>query len=360
MAASKTALSEKVTAETIPAENGVAGGDVSNADAPVASIENRVPAPATALPDFLQNLTRRGRRWNWIVHFGWRFGERWGYDQCPLIAGAMAFFGLLSVFPAVVAGIAITVKALAGNQHVIESLQTYITQLFPGQAGSQIAAEITAKVESFAQSPNSRALSIVAIASLLWSGRAFFDTLAWQLNGIWPRAKTRTWWQHQLALWGTFLGAGLLWLLSTFVHVALSVLRALNDHFLNQYLPGLAIARESIVWDILTRFVAWLLTFFMFWLIYHFLPNVQTKQHRRVAVGAAMIAAVAWEIAKIAFTNFLGNLSRYEVAYGSVAGVVLTMMWIYFSSLIILLGAEAAATYEDVCNLNSNTSVCLE
>ena len=293
-----------------------------------------------------------------MVRFGWRLAERWGRDQCPLIAGAMAFFGLLSLFPAIVAGIAISVKALSSNQQIIASLQAYIAQLFPGAASNEIAREIASKVASFAASSNAKALSIVAIVSLIWSGRAFFDTLAWQLNSIWPRAEPRTFLQHQLALWGTFIGAGLLWLLSTGVHFALSIVRSLNEQLLNRYMPGLVISRESLFWDLLTRFISWLLTFFMFWLIYRFLPHVQSKQHRRVAVGAAMIAAVGWEVAKILFTRFLGNLSRYEVAYGSVAGVVLTMMWIYFSSLIILLGAEVAAAFEDTCAFNPEAGVC--
>lgn len=326
--------------------------------APDAAFEKRVPPPTTTLPEFLNTIARRGPRWSWTVRFGWRLAERWGTDQCPLIAGAMAFFGLLSVFPTIVAGIAISVKALSSNHQVIESLQAYIAQLFPGAASAEIAREIASKVESFAASSNSKALSIVAIVSLIWSGRAFFDTLAWQLNSIWPRAQPRTFLQHQIALWGTFIGAGLLWLLSTGIHFALSIVRSLNERFLLRYMPGLLISRESLLWDLLTRFISWVLTFFMFWLIYRFLPHVQSKQHRRIAVGAAMIAAVGWEIAKIMFTRFLGNLSRYEVAYGSVAGVVLTMMWIYFSSLIILLGAEVAAAFEDTCALNPESGVC--
>jgi uncharacterized BrkB/YihY/UPF0761 family membrane protein len=45
----------------------------------------------------------------------------------------------------------------------------------------------------------------------------------------------------------------------------------------------------------------------------------------------------------------MGNLGRYETTYGSVAGIVLTLLWIYFSSQIILAGAEAASAFETTC-----------
>ena len=85
----------------------------------------------------------------------------------------------------------------------------------------------------------------------------------------------------------------------------------------------------------------------MFWLLYRFLPNVEGRRRRRLVWLASVLAAVLWEGAKFAFAKFLGNLDRYQATYGSVAGVVVTMMWIYISSLIILLGAEAAAAYQE-------------
>ena len=297
------------------------------------------PITQSEMPAPLQTLSQRVPRLRWFIHFGWRLNERWNQNQCSLIAAAMAFFGLLSVFPLVLAVVAILSRTVFGDEEVLSQFQSYVASFFPGAAG-----EILGELRAIAAAANSTTLGVVAIVSLLWSGRAYFDTLAAVLNSIWPKARPRTFLQHQLALWSTFLGAGVLWLLSTGVTFALSVARALSDA-----LPDMFINRQPGMWDFLARLTAWLLTALMFWLIYRFLPNAQPGGRNRTALGAALIAAIGWEIAKIIFIKFLGNVARYQSTYGSVAGVVMTMMWIYFASLIILLGAEAAAAYEETC-----------
>jgi membrane protein len=75
-------------------------------------------------------------------------------------------------------------------------------------------------------------------------------------------------------------------------------------------------------------------------------------------LGAALLASIGWELAKFAFVHFLSNVGRYNRTYGSVAGVMLTMMWIYLASLIMLLGAEAAAAYEETCASRPEAAIC--
>ncbi len=294
--------------------------------------------PASTLPPPLQHVANFAPSLARVVQFGWRLSERWNFDKCPLIAAAMAFFGLLSLFPIMLAAAAIFGKYLAAHPQLRDNLLRSASGVFPG-ASLNILEE---QIKSIGQAPNSAAVGVVSVVSLLWSGRAFFDTLASVLNSIWLGAKPRTWWQHQVALWSTLLGAGLLCLLSTAVTFGLTAARSLSDA-----LPDLFINRQPLLWNGLARLSTWLLTTFMFWLIYRFLPNAQPGRRGRIALGSALVAAAGWEIAKWAFTHYLGNATRYGNIYGGVAGVVLTMMWLYFSSMIILLGAEAAAAYQE-------------
>lgn len=263
------------------------------------------------------------------------------------MAASMAFFGLLSIFPLVLAGVTILARVLAGNTKTLAEFAHFVGSFFPGAAGVGVAQEIKRGVTAIATGPNATVASLVALASLLWSGRAYFDTLITVLNRIWPGAQQRNFLMHQLSLVGLMVGTGLLFFFSSFTTFALGLAQTLAAEA-----PGanLFINRAPMLWDWLGKFVAWLLTVFMFYLLYRFGPNRQQeeRQHRRVILGAALVAALGFEFAKWAFTRFLGNVARYEATYGGVAGVVVTMLWIYFASLIILLGAEAAATYEDV------------
>lgn len=275
------------------------------------------------------------------IYYLWRLATRWGQDQCPLKAAAMAFFGLLSIFPIILAAVSILATVLAGNTVALNSFQSFVEQFFPGPTGENISVAIKNAVEKIAGGTSVTALSIVAVGSLLWSGRAFFETLAEVLNNVWPGTTARTFWQNQLVLWSTFIGAGILCILSSLATFLVALINGLL-----QYLPD-AIFDSLPLIEIITRLLAFLLTFVMFWLIYRFLPNVTGVRRNRLIIGAALTATLGWEIAKVVFTRFMGNLDRYEATYGSVAGVVITMMWIYFSSLIILLAAEAAAAYAE-------------
>lgn len=293
------------------------------------------------LPEAARPYLRGRPRLAWAAHFVWKFSERYGEHQCPLVAGALAFFGLLSLFPITLAAVAIMARFFANNTRAIAGLQSWVEGFFPGAAGNAMSSELAHVVAGLAGRSNPTALGALAIVPLLWSGRAYFDTLAYVLNNVWPNTQPRSFWQHQRVLWSTFLGAGLLWILSNLTTFALRIARSLSG-----YLPVHLDAQIPSFWDSLGAVVGWLLTVVMFWMLYYFLPNRRSPQRRRAAVGAAVLAALLWEAAKWLFSAFLGNLSRYEATYGSVAGIVLTLLWIYFSSLIILICAEAVAAYD--------------
>lgn len=295
-----------------------------------------IPAPIEKLLERLPWL-------KFPVRLGFRFSERWGQDSCFMMAAALAFFGLLSIFPLALAGVAILARAVAASDETLREFAAFVSSFFPGAAGEGIEQEIQRTVQAIATGPDATTVSVVAMLSLLWAGRAYFDTLATVLSTVWPGAAQRNFLKHQLALWGLMIGSGALFLLSTTATVALATVQTMAHK-----LPDLFINRAPLLWDWVGKSSAWGLTLFMFYLLYHYGPNREKPNTRRVVWGAAILAALGWEAAKWAFTQFLGNVTRYQATYGSVAGIVVTMLWIYVASIIILLGAEFAATLEDV------------
>ena len=289
------------------------------------------------LPAPLQKIADKAPRLARLVQFGWRLGERWGIDKCPLMAAAMAFFGLLSLFPVLLAALAILGKTLADRPDLQAQLLRFVGTFLPASIAQSL---LTGEVQKLASS-SAVGVSLFSIVSLLWSGRAFFDTLSSVLNSIWWQAKPRTWLQQQMVLWSTFLGAGVLWLLSTIVALGLAAVHAWSDD--NRVLDGV----HPGLWDFIGRTSSFLLTLLMFWTIYRFLPNASHGRRGRIALGSALFAAFAFEAARFLFARFLGSSPRYGLVYGSIAGVVLTLMWFYISSSIILLGAEITAAWEE-------------
>ncbi len=288
----------------------------------------------STLPKPLQMLADKAPFLAQFIGFAWRLVERWGNDKCPLMAAAMAFFGLLSLFPTLLALLAILGRVLANRPEVRDELLRFVSGFLPPDISkSLISGEVTKLASS-----NAVGVGLFSILSLLWSGRAFFDTLASVLNDIWIHTKPRTFLQQQIVLWSTLLGAGALWLLSSAASFGLTNL---------QKLTGKISETPPFVWSVLGYGIGFLLSLGMFWTIYRFLPNAERGRRGRVALIAAIVAAVGFEGAKFAYAHFIGNSSHYGVVYGSTAGIVLTLMWLYISSSVILLGAEVAAAYEE-------------
>ncbi len=304
------------------------------------------------LPEILQTAAQRAPAFNRLIHYLWRLGERWGKDQCPIKAAAMAFFGLLSIFPIALAAVVILAQVLTVNQQVLASFQSYVEQFFPGKTGADVSSQLESAVASLSGT-DTRAIGIFALLSLVWSGRAYFMVLATVLNDIWPDAQPRSFLQQQIILWTTFIAAGALWLLSSAISFLSSAALAIAHNFQARLLrldPNLVQSwLEKLPFaDIVSRLSSWLLTTLMFWLIYWFLPNVSKGRKKRIVFFFAALAAALWEVARVLFAGFLSDMFNYTGTYGSsVAGVVATMMWIYFSSLILLFGAEAAASYQE-------------
>ena len=313
--------------------------------APAASLE---PAPQAApvppeLPAFVETVLTHVPFLRAPVVFGFHLGARWGEDACPLMAAALAFFGLLSMFPLALAAITVLAHALADNQTALQDFAGFAASFFPGAAGADLTAQIERGVTDIAESSNSTRNSLIALVSLLWAGRAYFDTLVTVLVRIFPGDKPRSLVAHQLRLWSLLLGAGALFLLSSGVSLALSFLQELGDR-----LPNFFINRSPVLYDLLGKGAGYALTFLMFYLLYRYAPTKQGAPRARVLWIAATVGAVGWEVGKWAFGHFLGNVARYQAAYGSVAGVIVTMLWIFYASMIVLLGAEVGATLLDL------------
>ena len=295
------------------------------------------------MPPFLENFLGRAPVLQVPARFLWRLSERWNNDNCALMAAAMAFFGLLSVFPLTLAGVAILARFLAADAATLGEFSRFVAEFFPGAAGAGIAQEIARGVRAIAGGPDAATLGVVAVASLLWSGRAYFDTLASVLTRIFPGSTPRSFLGHQITLWTLMLGVGALFLLSSATTFGLSLAQSAAAR-----LPNFFINRAPILWDLAGKFTGYALTFAMFYLLYRFTPNRTAAPRRRVVLAGALVGTLGWEIGKWAFTRFFGNVVRYEATYGGIAGVVVTMTWIYYSSLIVLAGAQVGATWEDL------------
>jgi membrane protein len=96
------------------------------------------------------------------------------------------------------------------------------------------------------------------------------------------------------------------------------------------------------VWTVISDLLPLFFIFFLFLALYRWVPSAEVKWS--AALWAALVVAVAWELAADAFAWYVGSgLARYRIVYGSLGAVVALMFWIYLSSWIIIFGAHLGA-----------------
>lgn len=183
-----------------------------------------------------------------------------------------------------------------------------------------------------------KTLGVVAVLGLMWVGSAVFGSIslvvnrAWNIRGNQPFYKNKP---RQLAM---ALGVGILFVLSigitSFMQWATTI--EIGSRTASDILGGDFFA-------ILLRIPAALITFAIFLAIYKFLPN--TKTHWKYVWTGAAVAAVLFEIGKNLFLYYLSAFAQFDQLYGSVASVIVLLVWTYLCAMILILGAEVSSEY---------------
>lgn len=240
-------------------------------------------------------------------------------------AAKVAFYFFLSLFPLVL--ILFVLTGIVGGDAVFRWLTERLQAVVPGEA----SAFVERSVREIAERRRPGLLSF-GILLTLWAASNIFAALADGLNTVYDRTEDRGWWKKRgIALGLLLVGAVLL------VAGAAVLLVGIE-------------AGESVgfgaVWRIARWPVAFALLLGLVWLVYYFLPN----RDQRGAMGETLIGALVgtslWVLATVLFRVYLRNFGTYGDTYGLVGAVIVLLLWLYLTSLTVLLGGEIAAVLE--------------
>lgn len=241
-------------------------------------------------------------------------------------AGSMAYFAVLSIFQFLVLGVVVgsyVVGQGEARQFVVDNVS----------AGSPIDAEtVGGIIDSVIESRG--AMSIISIGFLTWSALGIFSALSTGIGRVFENAPKRPFIQDKLI--GLLLMGltGVLAVASLVIGIITGILQeAAND--LVADLPG----GGTAVW-LIGLLAPLILIFLAFWVIYKVVPN------RPVGWGevlpGAVIAAVLWTVLRFGFTWYATSVADYESAFGPLSTGITLLVFLYFASVIVLLGAEFA------------------
>jgi membrane protein len=245
-------------------------------------------------------------------------------DNGPQWAAAIAYYGLLSVFPLLIAVVAIAAY-LVEPQWAIDQITQVVRPLIP-QVGLRIRPIVQGAI---AASGTIGALSLVL---LLWTGSRVFATLTLALNVAYDSGQKYGFWKRTLIEFLMMATIGVLFIFALSARPLLTLLSSVL---------GVLQIPEAIA----VRAVQWLVPPFALFvalcLLYRFVPRA-TQSWRPASIGAAA-ATLLFLAARPLFFYYVRWFAHYNLIYGSVAIVVIVLLWIWLMALIVLLGGELAS-----------------
>ncbi len=272
------------------------------------------------------NISRFMKR-NWL--FLIRLQREIGLDDCMGMAAQIAYYTMLGLFPFL-----IFLLGLLSTFPLGEALQPLILEELRSQMPAEAAHYVTDTVLGLLPNSNQSLLSIGLVASL-WGASMAVGALITTINrayNIRPRRNMVV--QKLYAIMLTLILSGM-WLMSmTIVLVGPGLTQEMFEF--------LGIASETnTFWTSIRLPMAFLLNLLALSILYYIAP--EAKQKFRWILPGAFTSTILWMLASSAFRIFLRNFGTYNKTYGSLAAVVILLVWLWMSGFIFLLGAEINA-----------------
>ena len=258
----------------------------------------------------------------------------WWNDNVPHLGAALSYYTLFSLAPILIVAIAI-----AGMAFGAEAVREEIVAQIDGLVGRDGARAVQAMLEGAAKPSSSIPATIIGIITFFLGATGAFLELQSALNTIWrvtPKS-SGNWFRilmmQRLISFALVVGVGFLLLTSLVVSAGLAAL----DKYMGNTYPGVA-----VLWQAVNVVVSLGVVTLLFAMVYKVLPDVKLAW-RDVWVGG-LVTAGLFTIGKLVIGLYLGT-SGFSSSYGAAGSVVVLLVWVYYSSQIILLGAEFTREY---------------
>lgn len=306
-------------------EDGAAAAPEDAADRPPTGTpgEQTLPGVSATTP---REIPWRG--WRQIVKRAWAENKA---DNMPIIAGGVAFFAFLAIFPALIAIISIY-GMVASPSSVTTQVESFTTSL-PHSAADLISEQLK-NITSHGGGALTVGL-VISILAAIWSASGGVGNLVTAVNVAYDEVESRNFVKLKLTSLALTLGA-IVFVLITLGLVAVlpAVLNALH---------------LGVVGTILAQVVRWLLLLVVMAgslaVLYRVAPDRDAPKFRWVSLGSVVVT-VAWAVVSLLFSFYVNNFGSYDKTYGTIAGVIVLMLWLYLTCYLVLLGAEINAETE--------------
>jgi membrane protein len=249
-------------------------------------------------------------------------------------AAALTYYGVLSLFPALIALVSI-VGLVMDPKTVTDTLTKLVGSLNPNAVDT-----LTGPIEQITANRSRAGLALVlSLGGALWSASGYVGAFIRASNAIYEVDEGRPFWKlRPLQIVVTLFMVLLTALVALSLVVSGPVAKTVGDAV---GLGDAAVTAWNIgKWPVLVVIVMGMLA-----VLYHVAPNVKLPKMTWITPGA-IFAVLIWIVASALFAFYVANFGSYDKTYGSLAGVIVFLLWLWITNIAVLLGAEMNAELE--------------
>jgi membrane protein len=253
--------------------------------------------------------------------------SRFRDDDVPSLGAQLTYYLILSFFPFLIFMVTLLgFFSLSGDSVIQEFIRVLPTDT--GNSVRSILTEVSAH--------RSGALLSFGMLATLWAASNGVNAIIKGLNKAYDEVETRPFWKVR--------GISLLSTLALAVVILSAMLLLVFGKLIGDYLARYLNVSSifSVVWNILQFVVPVVAMFGVFLLLYRLTPD--RKLSWREVVPGSVFATLGWIASSLLFSLYINHFGNYSKTYGSLGGIMVLLIWLYWSSIIIMLGGEINAT----------------
>lgn len=279
----------------------------------------------------------------------WKFAfsgavRKFSEDQGTDLAAALTYYAVFALFPALIAVVSL-LGVFGQGQSTVDAVLDFAAELVPAESLDTLRPI----VESMANNQSAGFGLLIGLVGALWSASAYVGAFGRAMNRVYEVPEGRPFWKLRPANLGiTFVVVVLCVFSALLLVITGPVARAVGN------VVGLGEATVEL-WNIAKWPVLLLVVMTIFATLYQATPNVQPS-HRRLISAGSVFAVLVWILASLGFGLYVSLAGNYDSTYGSLAGVIMFLLWLWITNLALMLGAELDAELERTRELISGES----
>jgi membrane protein len=255
-------------------------------------------------------------------------------DQCTDIAASLTYYAVLSLFPALIALVSL-LGVFGQGKESTDALLGIVDEAAPGGTADVLRGPI----EQFSSSPAAGFALVFGILLAIWSASGYVGAFSRAMNRIYEIEEGRPFWKlRPMQLMVTIVSILLIVVMLVILVVSGPVTEAVGSAL------GLG-ETVQVVWSIAKWPVLALAAVLIIAILYYATPNAKQPKFRWISMGA-LVALISLVVASFLFGLYVTNFSNYDRTYGSLAGIVIFLLWLWIANLALLFGAEFDAELE--------------